>query len=67
MNAHDILSVRRAHSVNDDTHPEFMHKMRFGSPQYSDAFVDWIVEQYASEPSFFQQARYRYSEQLRRH
>jgi Schlafen, AlbA_2 len=62
VNSHDMLSVRRAHNVEEQTHPAFVHQMRFGSPQYSDAFVDWMVGQYAEDPNFFQQARDRYYE-----
>ena len=33
--------------------------MKFGSPQYSDAFVDWLAEK---DPTFFVDARDRYFE-----
>jgi hypothetical protein len=58
INAHDILSVRRTHDT--DTNPSFFHQPRFGSPQYSDSFVDWIAEQYERDKEFFTNARAHY-------
>jgi hypothetical protein len=66
VNSHDILSIRRAHRIDHTTHPEFVHRMRFGSPQYSDTFADWIVQQHAADRTFFQQARDRYYDQTHR-
>jgi hypothetical protein len=61
INPHDVLSVRRAHDIDPTTHPEFAHQLRYGgSPQYSDAFVDWIAEQYALDDQFFEKTRQRY-------
>jgi hypothetical protein len=34
----------------------------YGSQQYSDAFVDWLVEQIKAGPSFLDAARRRYYE-----
>jgi hypothetical protein len=33
---------------------------KFGSPQYSEAFVAWLVEQDAKDPQFFERAKARY-------
>jgi hypothetical protein len=62
LNQHDLLSVRRAHSIDDASHPEFAHRPKFGNLQYSEDFVDWILDQYARDPRFFARARERYSE-----
>jgi hypothetical protein len=64
VNNHDMLSVRRAHNIEHETRPEFDHQMLYGSPQYSDTFVDWMVAQHAEAPTqpFFQRARSRYYE-----
>ena len=35
VNAFDILSVRRIHGISEETHPDFVHVPKFGSPQYS--------------------------------
>jgi hypothetical protein len=66
VNAFDILSVRRVHEIREDTRPEFVHVPKFGSPQYSDAFVDWLVEQERVDPSFFERAKERYLATRRR-
>jgi hypothetical protein len=66
VNAFDILSVRRIHEISEETRPEFVHVPKFGSPQYSDAFVDWLVEQDANDPEFFAGAKARYVAMRRR-
>ena len=30
------------------------------SPRYSDLFVDWIVEQFAANPNFFEETKIKY-------
>jgi hypothetical protein len=57
VNAFDILSVRRIYAIGEETRPEFVHVPKFGSPQYSDAFVDWLVEQDTRDPHFFENAK----------
>ncbi|MFL5966590.1 MAG: hypothetical protein ACJ747_08570 [Gaiellaceae bacterium] len=60
VNAFDVLSVRRVYEITEESRPEFVHVPKFGSPQYSDAFVDWLVEQDARDPEFFASAKARY-------
>jgi hypothetical protein len=60
VNAFDILSVRRVHAITEETRPEFVHVPKFGSPQYSDAFVDWLVGEQEGDPQFFTQAKTKY-------
>lgn len=43
INRYDVDAVRRVHKINDKTAPQFAHQPKFGSMQYSDAFVDWLV------------------------
>jgi hypothetical protein len=62
FNGHDVVSVRRAHDIDEQTRPEFVHRPRFGWYQYSDAFVLWLIEQYERDTSFFAKARARYHE-----
>jgi hypothetical protein len=39
-------------------HPEYAYKPhRFAAPQYSDAFVDWLVEGYKNNKNVFRKAR----------
>jgi hypothetical protein len=60
VNAFDVLSVRRVHAITEETRPEFVHVPKFGSPQYSDAFVDWLLAERQRNPRFFEQAKASY-------
>ena len=60
VNAFDVLSVRRVHAITEETRPEFVHVPKFGSPQYSDAFVDWLVAERDRDPRFFAKAKESY-------
>jgi hypothetical protein len=60
VNAFDVLSVRRVHAISEETRPEFVHVPKFGSPQYSDAFVDWLVSEYERDSGFFSKAKTNY-------
>jgi hypothetical protein len=60
VNAFDVLSVRRVHAISEETRPEFVHVPKFGSPQYSDAFVDWLVAENERDPEFFPGAKTKY-------
>jgi hypothetical protein len=55
INPYDLLAVRRLHSSDDD--PNFVHKSRFGSTQYSPNFAKWLLEQHSEDPTFFQKCR----------
>jgi hypothetical protein len=66
VNAFDVLSVRRVHAISEETRPEFVHVPKFGSPQYSDAFVDWLVGEQEREPRFFERAKRAYLATRRR-
>jgi hypothetical protein len=60
VNAFDVLSVRRVHAITEETRPEFVHVPKFGSPQYSDAFVDWLIAEHQRDPQFFPRAKAAY-------
>jgi hypothetical protein len=60
VNAFDVLSVRRVYAVTEETRPEFVHVPKFGSPQYSDAFVDWLVGETQRDGEFFARAKTKY-------
>ncbi len=60
VNAFDVLSVRRVHAISEETRPEFVHVPKFGSPQYSDAFVDWLTAEHERDQGFFTKAKTRY-------
>ena len=55
FNSYDVTSIGYAHHIGD--HPEFIHLPKFGSPQYSPAFVDWIVESLQNNRNFLNEAR----------
>lgn len=40
-----------------DEDPNFSYKGKFGTRQYSEAFVDWLVEQYQKDQQFFPKVR----------
>jgi hypothetical protein len=58
INQFDLLSVKRVHKIEEQA--RFFHKPRFSSPQYSDAFVAWLVERHRDDPEFFDRARAAY-------
>jgi hypothetical protein len=55
ITAFDIQCVRRVHHIDD--HPEFFHQPKFGSPQYSEAYVEWLLSELASDSQFFEKAK----------
>lgn len=64
INSHDILSVRRVYDI-DESEPDYFYRPKFGSPQYSETSVDWLVSEYDADPSFFEKARRGYGLQRR--
>jgi len=60
FNSFDLLSLRKAHAV--DEREEFTHEPKFGSRQYSQGFVDWVVREYNKDHHFFTKARKKYRE-----
>jgi hypothetical protein len=52
---YDIQLVRKQFGVDED--PNFSYKGRFGSRQYSEAFVDWLAEDYQKDQQFFHKVR----------
>ena len=67
INQHTMLSVRRVHGIDETTRPDFVHRTKFaGSPQYSRAFLEWLVEQYGRDARFFEKAKARYQAEFRR-
>lgn len=48
---HEIQCARRVYGTDDN--PTFTYLGKFGSPQYSAAFADWIAKQYKADPGFF--------------
>jgi hypothetical protein len=60
IGTYDVQCIKQVFNVLKD-HPEFAYKPhRLASPQYSDAFVDWIVQQVANNDKFFAEVRQKY-------
>lgn len=56
VNGFDVQCVRRMLD-GDNAHPEYFHEPKYGSKQYSAAFVDYIVNGCADDPEFVVKAR----------
>lgn len=63
VTSHDILCVRKAHEIENNI--EYCYKMKFNSPRYSDAFVEWIVLSFQADNQFFAKAKDFYDNQRR--
>lgn len=53
--SYHIQLVRKQFGI--DTNPNYSHKGKFGTRQYSDAFLEWVVEHYRKDNHFFQKVR----------
>jgi hypothetical protein len=60
VNTYDMLSVRRVNDITERTHPQFAYEPKWGSPQYSPGFVDWVLEQFRRDRTFFETAKAEY-------
>ena len=61
INGHDILCINSYLGILKN-HPEFAYKPhRLASPQYSDKYANWIVEQFRQDPKFFKRMREEYN------
>lgn len=60
---YDIRTLRHAHEIDEKASPQFCVQPKYSSMQYSDAFIDWVVEQYEHDPTVFSKARQAYYEQ----
>lgn len=52
---YDIQLVRKQFAI--DENPNFSYKGKFGTRQYSEAFLEWLAEQHRSDGQFFQKVR----------
>jgi hypothetical protein len=55
INPFDIQCVRKVHGTDDKS--MYSQAMKFGSRQYSQAFVDWIMAEHQKDNAFFDKAR----------
>jgi len=58
VNSYEFQAIRHTYDVDAD----FVHRPRFGTNQYSEAFVEWLVDRIQSGPEFVARARARYHE-----
>ena len=61
ITTYDVFCARKVHEV--ESRPDFFYKPKFGSPQYTDAFVEWLVGQYEADSAFFDKAKERFQGQ----
>jgi Schlafen, AlbA_2 len=52
---YDIQLVRKQFGI--DENPNFSYRGKFGTRQYSEAFVDWLAEHYQKDQQFFHKVR----------
>lgn len=55
ITGHDVYCVRKVHGI--DGQPNFFYKPQYSSPQYSEAFAEWVAEQHRLDADFFSKAR----------
>ncbi len=57
INSHDVYCIKTVFDVLK-SHPEFSYQSHpLASPQYSNAFADWIVSEYRKDNAFFHRVR----------
>lgn len=56
VTAHDVFAARNVHGIGECA--EFCYKPKHSSPQYSDLFVDWLVDEYRKNSNFFVDAKH---------
>jgi hypothetical protein len=55
FNSYDVFALRKVFDV--DKNPNFYFKPKFGSPQYSSEFINWILIRYKEDNGFFSKTR----------
>ncbi len=55
FNSYDVTSIWYAHDIGK--HLEFFHTPKFGSTQYSEAYVSWVVDRYKKDKEFLKKSR----------
>jgi hypothetical protein len=59
----DMHVVRKAHEI--DSNETFCHHPKFSSPQYSQAFINWLVDRFMQNKRFFEEAREQFARMRR--
>lgn len=58
ITSHSVVCLVRAFNIHRDI--RYCYIVSHTSPRYSDLFVDWIVEQFAANPQFFEETKLKY-------
>ena len=64
FNQYDIQAITQVHAINV-TRPDLFYQSKFGPKQYSDHFIQWIVDRATEDPSFLSNARQKHKEAVR--
>jgi hypothetical protein len=51
VTGHHVQCVRAAHGIDEKL--VYSRKPKFATRQYSEAFLDWMVDQYQNDADFF--------------
>jgi Putative DNA-binding domain/EC042_2821-lke REase len=60
INAHYILCIRRVYSVQKGI--KFCYTQNYATPRYSQAFVDWVLQKYEEDESFFNKTKQQFDQ-----
>lgn len=52
---YDIQCIRQLYEI--EKKPQYYYKPKYGTPQYSDHFIQWLLEMYRKNPNFFEDTR----------
>lgn len=55
VSTYDVLCLRRLYKLDENS--KYCHKPIFGSMQYSETLIDWIIKQVNANPRFLEQSR----------
>ncbi|PJI84977.1 putative DNA-binding protein [Yoonia maricola] len=65
INSHDVQTVKLCENINEESRPDFVSKPHEGSsPQYSQDFVDLIVQRFENDSDYFSKCRKAWKEAM---
>lgn len=59
INSFHLQCIRKEYKI-DESRPDFFYKPKFGSPQFSAAFVSWLSDHFKTDALFFDKLRQKY-------
>lgn len=51
INRYDVQCINAVHDMKSNS--TYCHEPRYGSTQYSEAFIDWVLDRYQTDEEFF--------------